>query len=458
MAFDILVLGPVRVVAVDGQEVAPKSGRQVTLLAVLAARRDRVVSVDELVDALWGDDLPARPTAALQSQVFRLRRMLADAACLSTEGAGYRLRLPAERVDAGGFEWLVADARRHRDDPERAIGVYDDALALWRGAAYAEVADRDAVRAEAVRLEELRVAAAQERASVLLTVGRPDDAAAAMEELMVSQPFREEPVAIRMRALAIMGRHAEAVRAFAEFRRILGEELGLEPSPELAAVEADILRHETSRRPTIGLPGNSFVGRELDLATVVSALSSGRLVTLTGPGGIGKTRLALHAAARVADGYPDGVSLVELADIDTDNAAVAAAATAVGLYDAPALDRIVEFLRTRTALLVVDNCEHVLDGARALVSAVLTRTPDIKVLATGRTRLGVEGEQVVPVAPLPVPEWNDPNAPAVALFVDRAEAVRPGLTEGEPDIATIAELVGDCRGSRWPSSWPPPEP
>jgi predicted ATPase/DNA-binding SARP family transcriptional activator len=442
VAFDILVLGPVRATSGGGQEVAPASGRQLTLLAALAARRDRVVSVDELVDALWGDDLPERPTAALQSQVFRLRRLLADPACLSTEGAGYRLRLPAERLDAGGFERLVADARRHRDDPERAIGVYDDALALWRGSAYAEVADHDAVRADVLRLEELRVAATQERASLLLTVRRPDDAAAAMEQLTVSQPFREEPVAIHMRALAAMGRHAEAVQAFAEFRRSLAEELGLEPSPELAALEADILRHETSRRPTIGLPGNSFVGREVDLATVVAALSSARLVTLTGPGGVGKTRLALHAAARAADQYHDGVCLVELADIDTGDAVAAAAATAVGVYDAPALDRIVEFLRTRTSLLVVDNCEHVLEGARALVSAVLTRTPDVNVLATGRTRLGVEGERVVSVAPLPMPEWDDPTAPAVALFVDRADAVRPGFIASEPDMATVAEL---CR-------------
>ncbi len=442
VAFDILVLGPVRVVAGDGQEVAPKSGRQVTLLAVLAARRDRVVSVHELVDALWGDDLPARPTAALQSQVFRLRRVLADPACLSSEGAGYRLRLPAARVDAGGFERLVADARRHHDDPEGAIGLYDDALALWRGSAYAEVVDHDVVRAEAVRLEELRVTAAQERASLLLRVRRPDDAVASMDELMVSQPFREEPVAIRMRALATMGRHAEAVRAFADFRRTLGEELGLEPSPELAALEADILRHKTSRRPTIGLPGNSFVGRELDLATVISALSSARLVTLTGLGGIGKTRLALHAAARVAEQYPDGVSVVELADIDSDTAVTAAVSTAVGLYDAPALERIVDFLSTRTALLVVDNCEHVLDGARTLVSAVLTRTRDVRMLATGRTRLGVEGEHVLPVAPLPMPEWDDPSAPGVALFIDRAVAVRPGFAESHPDTATIAEL---CR-------------
>lgn len=439
---DILVLGPVRVVTGAGQAVAPPSDLQRTLVAVLAARRDRVVSVDELIEALWGDRLPARPGPALQSQVFRLRRLLADPSCVATDGAGYRLRLSSGRLDAGRFEELVADARRHHNDPERAVGVYDDALALWRGRAYEEVADHDPVRSEAARLEDLRVAAAEERATLLLAAGRPDDAAASMEDLIARQPFREEPVAIRMRALAAAGRHAEAVRVFATFRSALGDELGLEPSPELGALEADILRHETRRRPTIGLPGNSFVGRELDLAAVISALSSGRLVTLTGTGGVGKTRLALHAAARVADQHPDGVCLVELADVDTGNAVVVAAATALGLYDAPGVERVVEFLRTRRALLVLDNCEHVLDGARVLASAVLTRTPEIKVLATARTRLGVDGEQVVPVAPLSVPEWVDVDAPAVVLFVDRAAAVRPGFAPGERGTATIAEL---CR-------------
>lgn len=161
-----------------------------------------------------------------------------------------------------------------------------------------------------------------------------------------------------MRALAAMGRHAEAVRASAEFRRTLGDELGLEPSPDLAALEGEILRHERGTRATVGLPGNSFVGRELDLANVVSALSSARLVALTGPGGIGKTRLALHAAARTADDYPDGTVVIELADVDTTGSVAAAAAAALAVQDVADVDRVVSFLRTRTALLVVDNCEH----------------------------------------------------------------------------------------------------
>jgi predicted ATPase/DNA-binding SARP family transcriptional activator len=438
---EILVLGPVRVVADDGQEMAPRSDLQRTLLAVLAAHRDRVVSVDELIDAMWGDRLPERPVPTLHSQVFRLRRLLGDADCISTEGAGYRLRVPSDRVDSARFENLAAAARRHGDDRERAIDLYDAALALWRGRAFADADAADAVRGEAIRLEELRTRAGEERAVLLLEGGRSADAADAAEALMRDEPFREAPVAIRMRALAAAGRHAEAVRTFAGFRRTLGEELGLEPSPELITVEAEILRHERAR-PAVGLPGNSFVGRELDLVDVISALSSGRLVTLTGPGGIGKTRLALHAAARLGDGYPGGTCLVELAAVETDEAVAAAAASALGIHNAFDVDRIVEFLATRTALLIVDNCEHVLDGTRALVSAALSRTPGVAVLATSRSRLGVDGEYVLPVGPLPVPEWDDPDAPAVALFADRAAAVRPGFVLSDQNIGTVAQL---CR-------------
>lgn len=175
---EILVLGPLRIVADNGQEVAPNSDLQRTLLAVLVARRERVVSADELIDALWGDRLPEHPVSALQSQIFRLRRLLRDADSIGTEGAGYRLRLPADRIDAGRFEELVATARGHRTDPADAISHYDDALVLWRGRAFEDATDAEAPRLEAARLEELRVAAAEEEAILLLEAGRPGDAAA----------------------------------------------------------------------------------------------------------------------------------------------------------------------------------------------------------------------------------------------------------------------------------------
>jgi len=442
----IAVLGPVRVMGDDGAPARVGSPRQCLLLAVLVSRLGRVVSADELVEALWGDELPDHPRAALQSQVFRVRRSLAVADVrLANDGSGYRLAADRERVDAARFEDLVARARDRSSEPEMAVGLLDDALRLWRGRPYLEVADHDAVLGEASRLEELRADATELRAALLVELGEAGGAARSMETLMGEHPFRERPVAIRMRALARDGRHAEALRVFDAFRRTLGEELGLEPSPELRALEREIVRHDRPPAPRIGLPGNSLVGREVELAHVAHRLGHGRLVTLTGPGGVGKTRLALHAVARAAEQYADGLWLCELADVDTVDAVAPAVASALQVErDAQHTDaeRIVQFLRSRRALVVLDNCEHVLDGARGLVAAVLARAPDVDIVATSRRRLGVAGEQVVPITSLPVGESGDLDPPAVVLFVDRAQAVRPDFVLTDDNRAAVRAL---CR-------------
>lgn len=441
----IAVLGPVRVIGDASEPIPPGSPRQCLLLAVLAAGWGRVVSAEELVEALWGEQLPEHPMAALQSQVFRLRRQLAAAGVrLENEGSGYRLAADRDRLDAARFEDLLAQARNRSSEPDVAVRLLDDALGLWRGRAYQEVADHHAVLAEANRLEELRADAAEWRAALLVELGRATDAARAMEMLMDQHPFRERPVAIRMRALAQDGRHVEALKLFAAFRRTLGEELGLEPSPELRALEGEILRHDVASTPRIGLPGNALVGREVDLADIAARLGAGRLVTLSGPGGVGKTRLALHAAARAAERYRDGVWLCELANLRAANAVAPAVASVLRVERGAArtdAERIVEFLRARQGLLLFDNCEHVLDGVRDLLVGILTHAPDVDVVATSRRRLGVEGEQVVPVKPLPAAEWDDPNSPGVVLFVDRAKAVRPGFTLGDDNRTAVCALT-----------------
>ena len=297
---------------------------------------------------------PARhPTAALQSQIFRLRRALVAAGVsVETDGAGYRLAAESGVLDVERFEELVTAAGGRSSEPEVAIELLDEAIGLWRGRPYLEVADHESVRPEAERLEALHADAAEARADLLLEQGAADDAARAMETAMGLHPFRERPVAILMRALARAGRHAEALGVFDAFRRTLGDELGLEPSPELRALEGDILRHELASVPRIGLPGNSLVGREVELADVVGRLSRCRLVTLTGPGGIGKTRLALHAAARAAEGYPDGVWLCELANVASGPAVAPAVASVLHVErdgELGDVDRIVRFLRSRRA-------------------------------------------------------------------------------------------------------------
>jgi predicted ATPase/DNA-binding SARP family transcriptional activator len=442
----IAVLGPMAVVGADGTPVSVRSRRQGLLLAVLVIKLGRVAAADELVDALWGDELPDHPTAALQSQVFRLRRQLAPAGCaVETDAVGYRLRCPPEHVDAARFEARLAQARREAPDPAVAAATLDQALGLWRGWAYLEVADHEAVRAEAARLEELRAEAEETRAHLLLALGRTAEAARAMERLRGEHPFRERPVAIQMRALAREGRHVEALRAFDGFRRTLAEELGLDPSAELRALEDEVLRGSAPSTPRIGLPGNTLVGRDQALAEVHDRLAASRLVTLTGPGGVGKTRLALHAAARAADRYPDGVWLCELASVGSDGEVAPAVASVLQVERDPRrsdVERVVHFLRPRRAVLLVDNCEHVLEGVRALTASMLAHAPDVDIIATSRRRLGLEGEYVVPVGPLAVPSGADPDSPAVELFVDRASAVRPGFVLTRENTAAVCEL---CR-------------
>ena len=343
------------------------------------------------------------------------------------------------------FEDLITEARHRSSEPEVAVGLLDGALGWWRGRPYLEVADHDAVQPEANRLEELHAEAAETRADLLVGLGATDDAARAMETLMAEHPFRERPVEIRMRALARAGRHAEGLRVFDAFRRTLGDELGLDPSPELRELEGEILRHDLPAVPRLGLPGNSLVGREVELADVVARLGEGRLVTLTGPGGVGKTRLALHAVTRAAERYADGLWLCELAHVGDADAVAPAVASALGVERDAArgdAERIVQFLQSRRALVVFDNCEHVLDGARALIGAVLTHAPDVDVVATSRRRLGVEGEQVVAVTTLPVTvtggDGLDP--PALALFADRANAVLGDFCLTDDNRAAVSAL------------------
>jgi predicted ATPase/DNA-binding SARP family transcriptional activator len=441
----IIVLGPVRVVADDGRPAALASRRQCLLLAMLVSRVGRVVTADNLVDALWGAALPDHPTAALQSQVFRLRRHLRSVGVdVDTDGAGYRLAAGSDRIDATLFEQLTARAEASGSEPAVAVGLLDEALALWRGSAYFEVADHPAVQPEATRLDELRADAAEQRAHLLLQLGDPNEVALAMEVLMSEHPLRERPVALRMRALARTGRHAEAVRVYQSFRRNVLEELGLEPSHELRDVEGEIVRHEWSAPPRIGVPGNSLVGREVDLSETVARLAVNRLVTLTGPGGVGKSRLALHTAARASSGYRDGLWLCELASVAASDEVVATVASVLQLQRrvGDTMSAVVQFLGTRQALLVLDNCEHVVDGVRELITAVLGRAPDVDIIATSRQRLGVEGEVVLPVAPLPIADWDDADSPAVALFVDRAKGVRPEFTLTAESLTAVCDL---CR-------------
>ena len=431
---DIRILGPLEVT--DGTRVLDLGGaRQRALLARLAVAANRVVTTDALIEELWGPVATAGAKQALQAQASRIRRALGDGSRLVARAPGYVLRLEPDELDGARFESLLrrAGAAAAHGDLQTATELWTDAEALWRGRVLEGFEDYPFAQAEAARLDELRLGAIEARIDSELGLGRHAELVAELEALVGAHPYRERLWSHLMLALYRGGRQADALRAFEAYRRLLAEELGLDPSPQLRAIEERMVRHDPGlapRRPASPAPGpvvitpiTSFVGRDADATNVIRCLSEARLVTLTGAGGVGKTRLALHVASGLAPQFPDGVVVCELAAIADPGDVGPAVATALGIQ--PRSDRSVEssvadVLRTRQMLLVVDNCEHVVDAAALLLSTLLRHCPQVRIIATSRERLAIDGEQVWPLAPLEPKE-------AVELFCDRVRTVRPDL-------------------------------
>ncbi|MCK2221474.1 tetratricopeptide repeat protein [Actinomadura sp. ATCC 31491] len=451
------ILGPTAALGEDGEPVALGGPRVRALLALLALHAGRVVAADRLVAGLYGPEPPEGVANALQSQVSRLRRALGRD-LVEFHPAGYRLAADPSEVDARRFEQLAADGRRAlaAGDPGRAAELLREGLELWRGA---PLADAPHAGGAATALEELRLAAVEDRVQADLDLGRHRELAGELRGLIAAHPLRERLRAQLMRALYGSGRQAEALTVYDEARKTLGEELGVEPGAELAAAHLAVLRAD----PALGAPAppvtrqrqglraqlTSFVGRAEELAQVRARLRADRLVTLIGPGGAGKTRLAAEAAAQ----EPEDVCFVPLAPVSDSSDVPAAVLAALGVREAlrPAdrpvdpLTRLATALAGRELLLVLDNCEHVITATAELTDHLLACCPGLRVLATGREALGITGESILPVAPLPLPppEAGDPLAyPAVRLFADRAAAVRPGFAV---DAGNAAQVVRICR-------------
>ncbi|GIG58230.1 SARP family transcriptional regulator [Longispora fulva] len=436
------ILGPVEARHADGTPVAVGGPRVRGLLALLLLDAGRLVPTERLVDGLYGEHPPTGAANALQSQVSRLRRGLGDSDLVEFHPAGYRLAVDPQDVDAHRFERLARDGQRAlaAGDHAGAADLLREALDLWRGPALADVTDAPFAEGQAARLAELRAAAVEDRAEADLALGGHREVVARLRELVAEYPLRERARGQLMRALSGSGRQAEALAEYEDTRRLLAEELGADPSAELTAVHVSVLRGEIAApsRQRLGLPAQltSFVGRAEELDRIAALLAGTRLVTLTGPGGAGKTRLAIEASG-LGRGEACFVDLAPLGDGAEVPQAVLAA---LGLREGGLLpsaggpadptERLVAALTDRPLLLILDNCEHVIDHAARLAHRLLGACPGLRVLATSREALGITGESLCPVRQLPLPPPGTPAGqavgyPAVRLFVDRATAVRP---------------------------------
>ena len=426
------LLGELEVVKDDGRDVVVNGAKQRALLAILALRVGRPVPTDQLVEALWGEDPPAAVRNGLQGLVSKLRRALGAPDLVAMRGGGYALELPPDAVDVARYERLVAEGRgAAADDPARAAQILAEADALWRGDALAEFTYEAFASASITRLSELRLAVIEERLEAELQLGRHLAAIAELEPLVAAHPLRERTRGLLMIALYRAGRQADALRSYQEGRLVLAEELGLDPGPELRQLEAAVLAQEpeldapvppaVTEPPPAAWKGHRstppesltpLVGRDDELHKLTQLLADRRLLTLVGPGGVGKTRLALEVGRAVADGFAHGGCFVELAPVGDAGGVRTAITSALGL---PNPDRLAEMIGDRELLILLDNCEHVIATAASVAEDLLQRCPGLRLLATSREGLRVGGETIWPVPPLG-------GADAVELFVARANA------------------------------------
>ena len=444
------VLGPLEVWR-DGNRLAVPGGRRVGVLAALLVHAGRAVEVDALLEAAWGDELPEQPRPALYTVISRLRGLLGEGS-IGPDPAGYRIEVAPAGLDSRRFEDLCR--RAGAVGPEQAARLLDEALSLWRGRAYAEFADRGFAEVESQRLELLRLDACEERARTALDLDDPADAVRRLEGLVAAEPYREHAVSLLMTALARCGRTAAALDRYQEHRRRLADELGLDPAPAVQALHARLLAGGAPRRtpPGPGVPGwvdtsTTFVGRRHELEVLVSACAISRVVSVTGPGGVGKTRLVAEATPDLAGRLALPVAVVELAAVAPGQVTGAVSAAVSGGSGPADRAELVARLRADPTILIVDNCEHVLRETAQLVELVARRCPDIRVVLTSRHRLGLPSEHVLPLAPLPGPSTGTAStsgrlSPAEVLLVDRIRRARPAFAVTEHNAPAVGEI---CR-------------
>src|SRR5712691_4523514 len=454
------ILGPLELRR-HGRPIPLAAAKHRALVAILLLNANRPVPSDRLIEELWGGHPPASARKTLHTYVSKLRPVLGDS-MLVTRPAGYELRIEPGTLDVDQFERLLAEAKEAT--PSEAAAKLRAALALWRGPPLADFVYEPFAQAEIARLEELRMAALEHRVNADLALDRHAELIGELEALVAEHPLRERLRAQLMLALYRAGRQADALAVYREGRRALVDELGIEPSTPLQELERAILRHDASLEPAAAVsaplpasphtaalptPPTSFVGRTRELAAIELLLGDPgvRLLSLTGPGGAGKTRLALEAAVRMTRAFRDGVLFVDLSSVRDPELVPAAIAESAGLREvsgAAAADELASHLQGKNVLLVLDNFEQVLEAA-PVVQELLLAAPGPTMLVTSRAALQVAAERVyaVPALALPQPE-ADPEAlaaiEAVALFVDRAHSVRPDFVLAKTNAESVAAL------------------
>ncbi|MDJ0665388.1 MAG: BTAD domain-containing putative transcriptional regulator [Acidimicrobiia bacterium] len=459
------VLGPLEVQD-GGKPIAVARTRERALLSLLIINANRLLTDEAIVAALWGDNAPRNPKAALQTAVSRLRTALDSPppeSILERRGEGYLLRVDPAAVDALRFEQLVSTAETTAD-PTTGVALLEEALALWRGSAYADVRFEEYAQPEIRRLNEIRIEARELRIANKMELGEYQAVVADLESLVFQHPLRESLWGKLMLSLYRCDRHTEALRMFQRARTAIGEATGLEPGAELTRLEEEILMHSVPPDSGTSLPAEpaegpyptnlsealtTFVGREHDLETLGSLFESKRLISLVGPAGVGKTRLALEVAQRIRDDYPGGAYFVALDKVGNTEHLIDVATAAVSLPERPVTDArmMLDVLRSKRSLVILDNCEHMLDATAEFADRLLRDTSTVTILTTSRQRLGTELERVWHVQPLSLhlTESDSPSAtirePALQLYVDRIAAVRPDLDTGDSDLLDAGRII-----------------
>ncbi len=451
----------------DGEDVALGGPKAQVLLSVLVAHRDTLMSIERLVDALWRDEPPKSAVGTVQSLVSRFRTILEPDFAIAFASGGYRLEVRDGEIDAARFEAALARARAAGS--AASLPILESGLGLWHGPAFGDCAETPLVQGEARRLDELRLVATDEWAEARMESGDPASMVGELESLVTLHPLRETYWRLLMLALYRAGRQADALRRASEFRTILRVEAGLDPSASARELEVRILADDPSllapneparssavtstRQQLDGV--TSFVGRDPYLTALTTAIEQQPLVTITGPGGVGKTRLALRAAAKAMGDFEDGLTVVELAAHSDPSSAAQAIARALDVQQQPHRSietTLEEFLAPTQTLLVLDNCEHLIDTIAPLVDRLRSSCPRLRILTTSRSSLGLAGEYIEALDPLATPPADATqleeigSCPAVELFVSRAAATTPGFALTDDNAESVAAICRRLEG------------